>query len=130
VDIGQWAEKLEYAAKAGDLELVGAENSAFIEAAEKFIAGLKELLDMLEEKQHKPRKAVPDPEVLEKIRTAAENYDMSELEEAMEELEHYSYESDADLMPWLREQIDKSEFEEIQTRLVSYKEELPLVVEA
>jgi signal transduction histidine kinase/DNA-binding response OmpR family regulator len=130
VEIGQWAEKLEHAAKAGDMELVRAENGGFIEAAEKFIADVKGFLDLLEEKICKPRKTAPDPAVLEKIRIAAENYDMSELEDAMEELEHYSYESDADLMPWLREQIDKSEFEEIQTRLSPNKEELNLFVEA
>ncbi|MDR2257975.1 MAG: response regulator [Treponema sp.] len=128
-DIGQWAEKLEHAAKDGDLTLVKAENDGFIEEAGQFIAGLKELLDMLEEKQHKPLKDAPDPALLERIREAVENYDMGELENGMEELEQYRYESDADLAPWLREQIDKSEFEEIQIRLMSYTEEMTLFVE-
>jgi signal transduction histidine kinase/CheY-like chemotaxis protein/HPt (histidine-containing phosphotransfer) domain-containing protein len=128
--LGQWAEKLEHAAKAGDLALVRAENDGFIEAAEEFIAELTGFLDILEEKRCRPRKAVPDPALLEKIRDAAENYDMGELETAMEELEQYSYESDAALTPWLREQIDKSEFEEIQIRLMPYKDEMALFVEA
>jgi hypothetical protein len=48
---------------------------------------------------------------------------MSELDRVMEELEQYVYESDADLVPWLREQIDKSEFEEIRERLMPREEE-------
>jgi signal transduction histidine kinase/CheY-like chemotaxis protein len=117
--LGQWAEKLEHAAKAGDLALVQAENGGFIDEAEKFIAELTGFLDILEEKQCKPRKAAPDPALLEKIRDAAEHYDMGMLETAMEELERYRYEANADLTPWLREQIDKSEFEVIQARLMS-----------
>jgi CheY-like chemotaxis protein len=127
--VGQGAEKLERAAKAGDLDLVRAENKGFIETAEKFIADLTGFLDTLEEKRRKPRKSAPDPVLLGKIRNAAEHYDVGGLETAMEELERYSYESDADLAPWLREQIDKSEFEEIQTRLMPYKEEIQLIVE-
>jgi CheY-like chemotaxis protein len=128
--IGQWAEKLEHAAKEGNIALVQAETDGFIAEAEKFIAGLQRFLDMLEKKQDKPRKAAPDPALLEKIRDAAENYDVGGLESGMEELEQYCYESDADLASWLREQIDKSEFEEIQIRLTPYREELCLFVEA
>jgi hypothetical protein len=46
----------------------------------------------------------------------------------MEELEQCSYELEADLVPWLREQIDKAEFEEITERLMP--RELALYVEA
>jgi CheY-like chemotaxis protein len=127
--IGRWAEKLEHAAKEGNLSLVQAENEGFIAEAEKFIADLRGFLDMLEEKLDKPLKAAPDPALLKKIRDAAESYDMGGLESGMEELERYRYQSDADLTPWLREQIDKAEFEEIQIRLRPYKEELCLFVE-
>jgi signal transduction histidine kinase/AmiR/NasT family two-component response regulator/HPt (histidine-containing phosphotransfer) domain-containing protein len=48
--IGQRAEKLEHAAKAGDRAFIEAENDRFIEAAGKFMAELKKLLDTLEEK--------------------------------------------------------------------------------
>ncbi|MDR1626277.1 MAG: response regulator [Spirochaetia bacterium] len=116
--IGQRAEKLEHAAKAGDRAFIEAENEGFIEAAGKFIADLMGLLDTLEEKLQKPHKATPDPMLLARIRDAARNYDMSGLDEAMEELEGYTYEADTGLVPWLREQIDKSELEEIAERLM------------
>ncbi|MDR2078475.1 MAG: response regulator, partial [Treponema sp.] len=42
--IGQWAEKLEHAAKAGTHELIQAENDGFIDAVEEFIADLNGFL--------------------------------------------------------------------------------------
>jgi CheY-like chemotaxis protein len=128
--VGQWAEKLEHAAKAGDLALVRAENDGFIAAAEQFIAELDGVLNILDEKRQRPQKAAPDPALLDRIREAAAQYDMGELENIMEELEQCRYESDADLVPWLREQIDKSEFEEITVRLMPAEGELALLVEA
>ncbi|MDR1506101.1 MAG: response regulator [Treponema sp.] len=118
-DIGQKAEELEHAAKAGNVDLVREKNDPFILAVEAFIAGLSGLLDILEENLDKPHRAAPDPALLERLVSAAENYDMSELDSAMEELEQCVYESDTELVPWLREQIDKSEFEEITRRLAA-----------
>jgi signal transduction histidine kinase/DNA-binding response OmpR family regulator/HPt (histidine-containing phosphotransfer) domain-containing protein len=126
--IGQRAERLEHAAKAGDLDFIEKETDGFIAAAGQFIADLTELLDTLEGNLRKPRKTAPDPILLGKIRDAAESYNMGELDRAMEELEQCSYELEADLVPWLREQIDKAEFEEITERLMS--QELSLYIEA
>jgi signal transduction histidine kinase/DNA-binding response OmpR family regulator len=117
--IGQKAEKLELAAKAGNLSFVETENEGFIGAVKQFIADLTGLLGKLEKRQQKPHKAAPDPALLELIRDAAETYDMGGLDRAMEELDQWVYESDADLTSWLREQIDKSEFEAITKRLTS-----------
>ncbi|MDR1949429.1 MAG: response regulator [Spirochaetaceae bacterium] len=115
--IGQRAEKLEHAAKAGDLNYVEEENDQFIEAAHQFIADLTGLLNVLEEKQQKPCRVVPDPHLLAQIRYASENYDINEIDRIIEELEQCTYEVDADLVLWLREEIDKSEFGEIAERL-------------
>jgi signal transduction histidine kinase/CheY-like chemotaxis protein len=117
-DIGQQAEHLEHAAKAGNAEFIERENEGFVEAAGQFITNLAKLLDALEEKIQKPRRAAPDPALLARIRDAAEQYDMNGLDSTLEELEQCVYESDAELVPWLREQIDKSEFEEIMERLM------------
>ncbi|MDR2028352.1 MAG: response regulator [Treponema sp.] len=128
--VGQWAEKLEHAAKAGDLALIKEENEGFIGAVENLIAALTELLEGLGKGLQKPYKPAPDPGLLTKIRNAAENYDINELDHAMEELEQYAYKADADLAPWLREQISKSEFEEITERLMYREQELALFIEA
>jgi signal transduction histidine kinase/CheY-like chemotaxis protein/HPt (histidine-containing phosphotransfer) domain-containing protein len=129
-EIGERAEKLEHAAKAGNLAFIEKENNGFIKAAQQFIARLTGLLDILEDNLQKPRKAAPDPAVLERIRNAAENFDMGELDLAIEALEQYDYEQNADLIPWLREQIDKSEFEEITERLMFQEQEMVLFFEA
>jgi signal transduction histidine kinase/DNA-binding response OmpR family regulator len=128
--IGRWAEKLEHAAKAGNTVLVEEENDDFIEAAKEFITELTGIIGILEGNMQKPSLSAPDPELLERIRSAAENYDMSELDNAMEELEQYNYDSNADLVVWLREQIDRSEFGEITKRLVSQEQEINLYSEA
>jgi signal transduction histidine kinase/DNA-binding response OmpR family regulator/HPt (histidine-containing phosphotransfer) domain-containing protein len=126
--IGQRAEQLEHAAKAGNLQFIEDENDRFIDAAGRFIADLTGLLNRLEKNSQKTRKLAPDPILLERIVEAAENYNMGELDRAMEELEQCSYKLEADLVPWLREQIDKAEFEEITERLMP--RELALYIEA
>jgi signal transduction histidine kinase/DNA-binding response OmpR family regulator len=127
--VGQWAEKLERAARAGDRAFIEKENDRFIGAAGKFIADLTNLLIGLEQCLQKPRRAAPDPTLLTKIRNAAENYDINELDHALDELEQYTYKSDADLAAWLREQITKSEFEEITERLMLNEQEVALFIE-
>jgi signal transduction histidine kinase/CheY-like chemotaxis protein/HPt (histidine-containing phosphotransfer) domain-containing protein len=127
--IGQKAEKLEHAAKEGNMDIIEEENDRFIIDAGKFIAGVTRALDELEEKLQKPRKDVPDPVLLAKIRDAAENYDIGGIDDAMEELERYNYESEGELVPWLREQIDKSGFVEIMERLLPVEEEMILYFE-
>jgi hypothetical protein len=42
---------------------------------------------------------------------------MDTLDQTIAELEQYSYESEGELVEWLREQIGKSAFEEIEKRL-------------
>jgi CheY-like chemotaxis protein len=117
--IGYWAEKLEHAAKAENLVFVDAENSSFITAAEKFIADLSGLLEVLEQNVQKPCKTAPDYAILTHIVEAAETYDMGELDAMMEKLEQYSYKEEAELVTWLREQINMSEFDAITERLTA-----------
>jgi signal transduction histidine kinase/CheY-like chemotaxis protein len=117
--IGYRAEKMEHAAKAGNLVFVDAENSGFITAAEKFIADLSGLLETLEQSVQKPCRQAPDSAILTQIAEAAETYDMGELDTMMEKLEQYTYEEEADLVTWLREQINMSEFDAITERLTA-----------
>jgi hypothetical protein len=76
-------------------------------------------LDILEKGRQKPRRMAPDPVLLARILKAAEDYDITGIDGAMEELEQCSYVSDSDLVAWLREQIAKSEFSEIRERLMA-----------
>jgi HPt (histidine-containing phosphotransfer) domain-containing protein len=116
-EVGKLAEELELAAKAGDLAFVEAHTEPFTLRVQTLLTNLTGLLQALDGENQKPLKPEPDPELLARIREAAEHYNIGELDIVMAELESYDYESRQDLVPWLREQINKSEFELVQKRL-------------
>jgi HPt (histidine-containing phosphotransfer) domain-containing protein len=114
---GRMAEELEKAAAAGNLELVLEKNDAVIAVVEKILTGLTELLSRAELLQEKPKKSEPDPAILKHIAEAAAEYRVGEIDKAMNELEKYRYESHSDLIVWLHDHINRSEFEMIQEKL-------------
>jgi CheY-like chemotaxis protein/HPt (histidine-containing phosphotransfer) domain-containing protein len=115
---GKEAEALELAAKAGDFEAVEAKNSAFIENVERLLSNLGTLFaDQEKNKTNKPVKPCPDDVLLEKMLSASKRFKASDMEAIMAELENYEYQRDADLIPWLREQLDNLEYEAVQKRL-------------
>jgi len=75
-EVGNQAEALEKAAKRGDIDFVMANNAAFIEAAEKLITDLADMLGRMALENPKPKKDKPDRETLLKLVDACENYDM------------------------------------------------------
>jgi signal transduction histidine kinase/DNA-binding NarL/FixJ family response regulator len=115
--VGEKAEDLEHKGRAGDLEFVRKNNSDFIAQAKKLVNDFKILINIAEKEKTCGLKPAPDKEVLAKILSAAARYDMQSLEEFITDLEQYSYETDNDLVPWLRDQGNRSEFIAIQERL-------------
>jgi hypothetical protein len=71
----------------------------------------------------KPKKSKPDEEALSKLLGACMKYDMDEADEAMAEIEKYSYESEGGLVDFLREQFDMMKFDEIVERVNKYRKE-------
>ncbi|MDR1873039.1 MAG: response regulator [Deltaproteobacteria bacterium] len=65
----------------------------------------------------KPLKGAPDPQVLERLKTACAAYDMDGVDAALSELEAHSYQEGAELVAWLKSMVAKMEFEEIRQRL-------------
>jgi hypothetical protein len=116
-EAGKEAEVLEYAAKAGNWEKVKKDNENFIETMEKLLAGLGDFLRQTEKKQERPQVAAPDREVLAKLLAACKDYNITEMEEFLTELEEYSYKSGEDLIVWLRQRINDLDYEAIQVRL-------------
>jgi signal transduction histidine kinase/CheY-like chemotaxis protein len=117
-EIGKQAEELEYAAKAGKYEQAAAENSGFIARVEKTLADIHALLQArTDNASAKERAAAPARELLEKIREAGRHFKSSVMEEAIQELERYEYESGGGLVSWIREQMDNLEYEAILQRL-------------
>jgi CheY-like chemotaxis protein len=118
--IGEKAEELEQSAKAGDFAHVHAENTAFIESVEQLLQAVGELLQKVAAgKKAKQKARAPDTALLIKLLDAVRRYKSTVMEEVMNELESYEYESGGDLVEWLRGQIDNLEYEAICGKLES-----------
>jgi PAS domain S-box-containing protein len=122
-EIGKKAQELEGFAKAGELEKIMAANGDFIKMTELLLADLQELLNKADaKKEAKKKMASPDPVLLANLLDAAKRFKSTIMEETLEYLESYDYESGGDLIPWLREQMDNLEYEAICERLEKYTE--------
>ncbi|MDR3231216.1 MAG: response regulator [Synergistaceae bacterium] len=117
--VGNKAQDLEHAAKREDFAFVQSNNDAFIELAEKLIEGLSAMLEKTAALTSKPKKSEPDVELLAHLREACANYEMSMVDEIMDNLESYDYEVGGELVAWLREQVNQVEFCQIEERLAS-----------
>ncbi|MDR1377282.1 MAG: response regulator [Synergistaceae bacterium] len=118
-ELGKRAEALELAAKAGDFETVSANNDAFIEEAYRLLSDLGTLLkdNMQEKNTKKPFISSPNKTLLENMLKASKQYDLTVMEAVLSQLEQYEYETNADLIPWLREQLDNLEYDAIRSKL-------------
>jgi hypothetical protein len=117
-DIGKMAQELEAFAKAGDFESVEARNADFIRMTESELRELEALLEKANVgKGIKPKMPLPDTTLLSRLLAAAKRYKSTIMEEILEELESFEYESGGELVVWLREQIDNLEYDAICSRL-------------
>jgi hypothetical protein len=117
---GKLAERLETAAKASDHEFIKANNGSLIRAVEELTAELSSLLRDAAEGEPdviKERKPSPDTELLDRLLCACNRFKMTEIKKILTELEKYDYESDSELVGWLREQADNIEYDAMIQRL-------------
>jgi signal transduction histidine kinase/CheY-like chemotaxis protein len=115
---GKQAEALEYAARDSDMPFIKMNNALFIESIEKLLIRLKELLAItMEQSGTKPVSPKPDPVLLQELAEACKHYNVNIMEEILGKLESLQYESGADLVQWLREQMDNLEYDAIGERL-------------
>jgi signal transduction histidine kinase/CheY-like chemotaxis protein len=116
--VAKQAEALEKAAKSRDIKFIEMNNAHFIEEVEKILGRLKELFALLANQAGaKPSRQKPDPALLERLTEASRRYNVSVMDEILEELESYEYEQEEELVKWLREQVDNLEYEAIYKRL-------------
>ena len=107
------ALRLETAAKAGDLDKINAENGGLLEDAYALIKEINVWMEKWNSKNVKPQVRNPDPALLADVLDSCIQYNMNELDIAMERLESVSYETDGELVTWLREKVDISDFNAI-----------------
>ncbi|MDR2671002.1 MAG: response regulator [Oscillospiraceae bacterium] len=118
--VGKQAEALEHAAKAGDIAFVKANNEAFIRAAEQLISELSAMLKTVDAETQKAKKEAPDAGTLHRLQEACAHFDMDGVDKAMEELEGYEYETQSDLISWLRDRVALMDLQQIQERLSAF----------
>jgi len=120
--VGRLAGDLERAAKECELDYIKKHNGPFVAVARKLIADINEMLDSLNLDSLKPLKDKPDVASLLNLISACVAYDMDEVDVAMEEITHYQYENENDLVAWLKENVNMMNFDEIVERLTSIME--------
>jgi hypothetical protein len=98
-------------------------NRAFIKTLEDLHKNLEELLAELggDDNKEKPSAAAPSPVLLDTLLTACKDYNITVMEEVLKELDGFFYESGADLVNWLREQVSNFEYDAIRKRLEALK---------
>ncbi|MCL1861426.1 MAG: response regulator [Proteobacteria bacterium] len=121
-EIGKQAEELEHAAKAGNFRLVSQNTPLFVENAQKLLNALSSLLKP-DTPDIKPVKHAPNEALLDQMEEAAANFKIDELEDIIKSLERFKYETQAELIAWLREKVDQMEFLPIHERLAQRKQE-------
>jgi signal transduction histidine kinase/ligand-binding sensor domain-containing protein/CheY-like chemotaxis protein len=116
------AQFLELQAKDGNFVSVLEENESLITMAESFLADLDEFFkDVSVSGKAGPlqreRRPSPDAALLQKMHVASLRSITSEMESIQAKLERFEYDSDADLVKWLRERIDNLDYGAISERL-------------
>jgi len=117
-EIGKEAEALENAGRNGDVEFINANNKPFMEKTALLHTRLEEFLAAHATPDGKKTLAgAPDPDLLARFLDACKHYRSNEMEDILKKLEVCEYESNGELVPWLREQTDDLEYDAIQKRL-------------
>ncbi|MDR2507978.1 MAG: response regulator [Candidatus Accumulibacter sp.] len=119
VDIAERAEVLELSSKAGDFEFVRQNNPHFILMLEELLENLSAALVPAggDDGSGKDLMSSPDEKLLERMLEAASDFKLDDMEEVMIELERFRYESENELIVWLRDRVNMMAFPEIRDRL-------------
>jgi PAS domain S-box-containing protein len=119
-EAAKMAEDLEQAGRNKDKRYIQTHTDPFIKIVEQMLEKLKKFMaSVAEQAEGKPLFPKPDKAVLRDIAEACKHYKVNKMEEMLDKLEMYQYESGGDLVVWLREQMDNLEYDAIQERLTA-----------
>jgi PAS domain S-box-containing protein len=120
--IREAALELEKISKEGNLQGVWALNGKLIADTKIIVANIKAWLEQYDaSKEKKPVLKAPDRELVKQLRQSCENYDIKGADKVMSVLESADYEESADLITWVRDRIENSDFMEAAERLKKYQ---------
>jgi predicted nuclease with TOPRIM domain len=122
-DVAQAAAALEYAARQKDYQTVIERNTALLDSVDALLERLRGLFMELDQtEEERKRQQEPSSALLTRLLEASKQFDIMEMETVMEELERYDYAQGAELVAWLREQVDNLEYASVMNRLVAFDE--------
>ncbi|MDR0905445.1 MAG: response regulator [Oscillospiraceae bacterium] len=116
-DLGDFAEKLEFAGKRGDAPFVLKENRQFLAQAETLLSALATFLAEVADANPKPRAASPNPATLRELAEACLSFDIDGADAAVAKLDKFDYDDGAELIEWIHEQLTSLAFRQIAERL-------------
>jgi signal transduction histidine kinase/CheY-like chemotaxis protein len=119
--VGKLFEKLEHAAKTPDFSFIKEHNGESIREAEKLISSIEAALSAEEEKIQSGKDVLekPDQNLIQSLVKACDSYDMDGIDTIIAELDKHSYQSEPNLVQWLKERADTLEFDAISQKFSS-----------
>lgn len=109
--LGLIAEELEYAAKNGRTGFCITGNILFQEMARKLIDRLRDFLVLRGASEDaKEVREEPQTQLLMELKNACKNYEITKIDDIMNELEKYTYKKQNDLIKNLKTAFDVSDF--------------------
>jgi len=120
--IKETAFELEKISKEGNLRGVWALNGKLIADTKIIISNIKTWLEQYDAaREKKPVVKAPDKELLKRLRLSCENYDIKGADKVLTILESADYKENGDLIIWLRDRIENSDFIEAAQKLKEYE---------
>jgi CheY-like chemotaxis protein/anti-sigma regulatory factor (Ser/Thr protein kinase) len=118
---GKLAEELENAATEGNFSFIESHNQSFIQEARTLIEDIRSRLTVKDDSQNDKKNVVdkPDEKLISSLIQACESYDMDGIDLIIAELDKFSYESDPNLVEWLKEKAETMEFDRISEKFQS-----------
>ena len=116
-EIGEMARDLEAAAKGGEVDYITTKTPQFISKVERLIEEINGMLSSISLEFPKKVKRAPDLMELKKLYLACKAYDMDGVDQGFSEIEKFEYEENQELVGWLKDNIIRMNFVEIQERL-------------
>ncbi|MCL1847751.1 MAG: ATP-binding protein [Coriobacteriia bacterium] len=116
--VGDFAEELEKAAKAGSYSFVVNNNAGFIEVVSELIADIKNQILCLTIGDAKPVKGKPDAKVLKALLDACGSLNTDEIDSLVKDLDAYEYESESDQISRIVRNAKQFDYSGI-TRIIS-----------
>jgi len=117
--LGDMAESLEKAAKAGDSDFVSANNAIFIEKAYELISEIEEAAQFFFPAKPKTRAEEPDPDLLKKLLEACTLFNTDEIDVLVAELDSYEYETGGGLIADIVNSAYKYDYSDMKEKLSS-----------